>query len=307
MAISEKSNRPPLDLDLLRAVVMVVDCGSFTAAATRLHSTQSTVSQKVRHLEELVGHQLLQRGHREVLPTDAGEILLSHARQLLAASEQLREAMSGTPSFTARLGVPEDFVSHQTIPALAAFHRTHPQVKLEITSGLSRDLLDSFDRGELDLVLVKQRRASRAANLCRPEPMVWLDSAQHPCFAQDPVPLVTFPLHGLYRDDMIHALEAMGRNWRIRFTSSSLAGIQEAVASGLGISLLPPRALTPAHRALSTEQGFAPIHSFEIAIYYRSSADALVHQLAQVLEQVVDHANLEGQPTPPDTDVGAVA
>lgn len=290
MPISEKSNRPPIDLDLLRAVVMVVDCGSFTAAATRLHSTQSTVSQKVRRLEELVGHQLLERGHREILPTDAGGILLSHARQLLAASDELREAMSGTPSITARLGVPEDFVSSPTIPALAEFHRSHPQVKLEITSGLSSDLLASFDRGELDLVLVKQRTASRAANICRPEPMVWIDSAQHPSAEQDPVPLVTFPLHGLYRDDMIHAIEAMGRDWRIRFTSSSLAGIQEAVAHGLGISLLPPRAVTAAHRVLGAEQGFAPITTFEIAIYFRPNADTMIQQLASVLESVVEQA-----------------
>jgi DNA-binding transcriptional LysR family regulator len=288
MECSEKSNKPPIDLDLLRAVVMVVDCGSFTTAATRLHSTQSTVSQKVRRLEEMLGHQLLERGHREVHPTDAGEILLGHARHLLAVSDQLREAMSGDASITVRLGVPEDFVSGKTIPALAAFNRKHPKVKLEITSGLSRDLLASFDRGELDLVLVKQRRSSREANACRPERVEWIDSAEHPCFEQDPIPLVTFPLRGLYRDDMINAIEALGRNWRISFTSSSLAGIQEAVASGLGISLLPPRAVTSAHRVLGPAQGFEPVTVFEIAIYHRATADAMVRELAGVLENVVE-------------------
>lgn len=53
---SSKPNRVHFELDLLRALVMVADCGSFTAAAARLHSTQSTVSQKVRRLEELAGH-----------------------------------------------------------------------------------------------------------------------------------------------------------------------------------------------------------------------------------------------------------
>ena len=64
MQDSAKSNRTLFELDLLRALVMVADCGSFTTAATRLHSTQSTVSQKVRRLEELAGHRLLERGHR---------------------------------------------------------------------------------------------------------------------------------------------------------------------------------------------------------------------------------------------------
>ena len=48
MSISVKSNRALFDLDLLRAIVVVADCGSFTTAAARLHSTQSTISQKVR-------------------------------------------------------------------------------------------------------------------------------------------------------------------------------------------------------------------------------------------------------------------
>jgi hypothetical protein len=52
-------------------------------------STQSTVSQKVRRLEEMVGHQLLDRSNREVHPTDAGETLLGFARHLLAVSSQL--------------------------------------------------------------------------------------------------------------------------------------------------------------------------------------------------------------------------
>ena len=54
-------NSPLCDLDLLRALVMVADCGSFTTASARLHSTQSTVSQKVRRLEEIAGHRLLDR------------------------------------------------------------------------------------------------------------------------------------------------------------------------------------------------------------------------------------------------------
>ena len=72
MSISVKSNRALFDLDLLRAIVVVADCGSFTTAAARLHSTQSTISQKVRRLEDMVGHaervlQLLGLPYRVVL------------------------------------------------------------------------------------------------------------------------------------------------------------------------------------------------------------------------------------------------
>ena len=76
---------------------------------------------------------------------------------------------------------------------LAAFNRRHPQVKLEVTTGLSRDLTQAYDRGELDLALVKQRRNTREAVRCWPEPLHWIDSPQRPCLRQDPVPLVNSP------------------------------------------------------------------------------------------------------------------
>jgi len=165
------------------------------------------------------------------------------------------EALSGaTVGLTVRLGVPEDFVGGPTTHILASFNRKHPQVKLEVTSGLSRDLSSSYDRGDLDLILVKQRRNSRETVACWPEQLRWIDSAKNPSIQLDPIPLVAFPPRGLYRDDMINAIEGLGRRWRISFTSSSLSGIQAAVADGLGISLLPARAVTAEHLVLTTEK-----------------------------------------------------
>lgn len=286
---SLKSNNVVFELDLLKALLAVTESGSFTVAATRLHSTQSTVSQKVRRLEDLAGHVLLDRGNREVRPTEAGHIVLRYARQMLAANEQLAQALSGAMvAVTVRLGLPEDFATGLVTKAFSTFGRRHPHVKLEVTSGLSRDLYDAYEQGELDLVLVKQRRHSRAAIVCRPEKLAWIDSARHPCLDQDPIALVTFPQRGLYRDDMIQALEAAGRRWRISFTSSSLAGIQEAVANGMGISLLPRRAVTKSHRTLTRRNGLPTVDTYEMAIFHRPSADRVVHELTDVLVQLLD-------------------
>ncbi|MDF2489795.1 MAG: LysR family transcriptional regulator, partial [Pseudomonas sp.] len=249
-----------------------------------LHSTQSTVSQKIRRLEEMVGHRLLVRGHRDVLPTDAGQTLLGYARHMLALNDQMLEALAGAMvGITVRLGVPEDFVGGRTTNALSAFSREHPQVKLEVTSGLCRDLSQRYDNGELDLVLLKQRRNSREGVACWPEPLQWIDSASTPAFELDPIPLVTFPPRGLYRDDMISAIEGMGRRWRISFTSSSLSGIQAAVAHGMGISLLPLRATTREHRVLGGEQGLPGVDSYEIVLVHRPTADLMVQALARML------------------------
>ena len=290
--VSEKPNRVYYELDLLRALVTVADCGSFTVAAARLHSTQSTVSQKLRRLEDLAGHRLLDRGVRDVRPTDIGETVLGYARRMLALNEQLGELLSGEGVATViRLGVPEDFAAGRTTGMLAEFSRTHPQVKLEVSSGLSRALTEAYDRGELDVILVKQRRGSREAVACWPEPMCWVDSISTPSLLLNPVPLVAFPPRGMYREDMIDAVEALGRSWRISFTSSSLGGIQSAVADGLGISLLPARAVTAAHKVLGQESGLPPIDSVELALLHRAALDpqarALAGLLIRMLEQEV--------------------
>ncbi|WP_315387751.1 LysR substrate-binding domain-containing protein [uncultured Stenotrophomonas sp.] len=289
MPASAASHRTLFELDLLRAMVTVADCGSFTTAAARLHSTQSTVSQKIRRLEQLAGQPLLVRGNRDVHPTDAGHSLLGIARQMLALNDQMAEALAGaTVAVTVRLGVPEDFVNPRITALLGRFTRRHPQVKLEVTSGLSRDLAAGYDHGELDLVLVKQRRNSRQATACWAEPMRWVDSARSPCIALDPVPLVTFPPRGLYRDELIAAVEGLGRRWRIGFTSSSLGGIQGAVADGMGISLLPARAVTREHRVLTARHGLTPIDSIEIALLHRPTADPLVVDLASQFARLLD-------------------
>lgn len=292
MATSGKTNGPLFDLDLLRALLAVADCGSFTAASARLHSTQSTVSQKVRRLEEMAGHVLLVRGRRDVRPTDQGEKLLAYARRMLALNGEMLDALAGTAAVTLRLGVPEDFVAGRTTRLLAGFNRRHPQVKLEVTTGLSRDLAHAYDHGELDLVLVKQRRNSREAVARWPEKLVWIDSARHPAVDLDPLPLVAFPPRGLYRDEMIKVVEGQGRDWRISFTSSSLFGVQAAVAGGLGVSLLPARAATSDHKVLTKRQGLSPIDTMDIAMLHRPMADPLTRELADELARMLErHRN----------------
>lgn len=285
----DRTNSRLFELDLLRALVTVADCGSFTTAALRLNSTQSTVSQKVRRLEELAGHRLLERGNRDVLPTDAGETVLGYARRLLSLNDQLHEALDGVSvALIVRIGVPDDFAAGRTTRHLAEFNRRFPHIKLEVTAGLSRDLANSYDRGELDLVLLKQRRNSRDAVARWSEQTRWVDSRRSPAFAQDPLPIVTFPPRGLYRDEMIAALESVGRRWRISFTSSSLSGLQEAIADGMGIGLLPLRAVTDEHAVLPLSAGLPEIDVFEVAIIHRPSAGPAIQALAASLAQLLD-------------------
>lgn len=256
------------DLDLLRTFTAVVDCGGFTRAAERVHLTQSTVSQQVKKLETRMGHALLLRDKSTggVQTTEEGEILLSYARKLLATAQEAMDAIS-TPHApkTVRLGVPEDFAGRRLIDLLSGFSIASPHIRLDTVSGWSTELRRLLDAGEIDLALIKREPGDGACLASWKEELVWVESATRPA-RQDIVPLAVFPVGCIYRERAIRAIERSGRRWRIAYTSQGLMGVQAAVASGLGISLLPSDALLPDHRKLSPADGFDAQQASELAL-----------------------------------------
>ncbi|MNZ36798.1 HTH-type transcriptional regulator CysL [compost metagenome] len=273
-----------LDPILLRSLVSVVDAGNFTRAAEQLNLTQSTVSQHVLRLEQQLDSRLLDRSQRQVLPTEEGERLLGYARRILQLGEEAREALSNEHSEgVLRLGLPEDFAGERIMPLLARFGAERPRLRLEVSSGLSHELLRQYRNGELDLLLVKQWGADSDCLEHWPEPLVWLDSAERPAAARDPLPLVVFPLGALYRQEMLHALESLGRRWRISYSSASLASLCAAVVAGMGVSLLPLRCRQSGHLLLSEKDGFPTIGGLELALYARPGLDSAGRSLRDQL------------------------
>ncbi|MGY3260665.1 DNA-binding transcriptional LysR family regulator [Pseudomonas chlororaphis] len=277
---------------LLRSFVAVVDCANFTRAAERLHLTQSTVSQQVRRLEESLDCQLLDRDQRRVVATAEGERLLGYARRILALNEEASDVLLHQQSEgVLRLGVPEDFAAERLMPLLSRFGQDHPGVRLEVTSGLGPELTRLYRRGEFDLLLVKQMGASDDCLASWPEPLCWVDSHATPAFGRDPLPLVAFPVGGLYRHEMLHHLEVGGWRWRIGYSSASLASVCSAVAAGLGISLLPVRVVSAGHRVLDAASGLPDIQGVRLALYGSSglsrAGKALESQLLALCESQV--------------------
>jgi DNA-binding transcriptional LysR family regulator len=278
-------NRYPMfNPQLLLSFVAVCETLSFTRAADRVSLSQSTVSQQVRRLEELLGKPLLERSSHQVELTEEGNRLLSYARRIIALNEEAHDALTGFwRDGVLRLGMPEDFTV-PTVELLAAFSREQPHVRLDVTSGLSADLRSAYDREELDLILVKQRR-SQPPRAARQEPLLWLDSLAHPAIDRAPVSLAVFPLNGLYREELCQTLDGLGIRWRVSYSSASLAALAAASAAGLGMTLLPASCQLPGHRILGTAEGFPEVDAFELALYYRDTAPAAAVVLAERLAQ----------------------
>lgn len=280
-----------LDLELLRSFVSVVEAGGFTRAGERVHRTQSTVSQQIKRLEEDVGQVLLHRDGKDVRPTEAGERLLSYARRLLSLAEEARDVMRRPDNEgVIRLGIPEDFAAYRLTKLLGAFSRTHPGLRLHVRADQSKHLARDLERGELDLALYKREAGAKDAIAVWPERVHWVTSKSHPVDLNVPsVPLIGFPLGCIYRAGAIHALESAGRAWHTAYTSSSLAGIQAAVAAGMGLSILSEMSIQSDHRVLTAKDGFAPINKTEVALMASPGASPATLRLADRLAEFCDN------------------
>jgi DNA-binding transcriptional LysR family regulator len=281
-----------LDLELLRSFVSVVEAGGFTRAGERVHRTQSTVSQQIKRLEEDIGQPLLIRSGKDVTLTEAGEKLLSYARRLLSLAEEARDVVARPAQEGAvRLGIPEDFALYRLAKLLAAFSRAHPTLRLDSAHQsiyLKRDL----DRGELDLALFKRAVGGEKGCIAVwPERVQWVTSKHHPRdLSAGSVPLIGYPAGCLYRARAIHALESAGRSWHMAYTSSSLAGIQAAVAAGMGLSIMSEMAIQADHRVLTAKDGFKPIDKTEVALMASPGASPATLRLAGRLAEFCETA-----------------
>jgi DNA-binding transcriptional LysR family regulator len=164
-----------------------------------------------------------------------------------------------------RIGVAEDVLTSEMAGIFAAFSKTHREFRLELTTGLSRDLARRYRNGEFDVIVVKEHGASGDCHASFVEPMAWFESGSAGRRWSDPIPLVTFPPGGLYRDEMFDRIERERRRWYIGFTGSSLSSVLVAVEAGMGISLLP--SLSTRGRNLRVNADLGGEQSMSVSLY----------------------------------------
>ncbi|MFI1568694.1 LysR family transcriptional regulator [Streptomyces sp. NPDC020490] len=247
------------DLDDLRLFLHIVTEGSITAGAHRMHLSLPSASARVRSLEHHAGVALLIRGRRGVRPTPAGTTLARHARDVLAQTARLESAVASyTRSPTAPLTLlGGGSAMHRLVPqALVSFLRAHPDVDVTVTESRTPRTVRMLADGEADLGVVLDGEA-RDCGL-RMEPLgddslvviaqvggilsgrtsiAYSEAAEH-------------PLVGLHADSSL-------RRWiekhlgprapvvRYRTTVANLNILVSLAAAGVGLAVVPRRAIDP--------------------------------------------------------------
>ena len=151
-----------MEIRELRAFTAVAEEGSVSAAARKLHLSQSAVSQTIQSLERQLGAQLLIRGAGGVTLTGAGNALLREARTLIAQHDRALAVVSGQAAASTaplRVGVPLEFPADLLPRALAEVDASFPQCQVDISHASSSAQLSALESGELDLALVRERPA----------------------------------------------------------------------------------------------------------------------------------------------------
>jgi len=217
-----------------------------------------------------------------------GVAMVSFARTILDTNAQARRYFAGsTMRERIRLGASDNFVRSQLPQVLHDFQMRMPTVDLELTVGLSGDLFDRLDAGELDLVLGKRRPGEDRGQLIRREEMVWIGTETTSVDEDGPVPLVMFPPPSMSRAMAIEALDRAQQPWRIVCTCDGLMGLMAATLGGFGV-MVQPRSMIPAGLVeVPPSHRLPPIGAVEFVV---ASASRHLHgPIAELAAAVLRH------------------
>ncbi|QOF77660.1 LysR family transcriptional regulator [Variovorax sp. 38R] len=237
------------DLEQLRTLVAVADAGSLTAAAPRVYLSQSSVSEQIRKLEERAGQSLLTRSKAGVVPTEAGMRLLGHARRLLALSDEaFRDLRGETLQGELRLAVTDYFRPGDLTRLLGRLGERYPQVRLHVTILKSDALRAAYAHGDFDVGLAMNIAGANAAAsgsgaVLRRESLAWLGAAGLRVVRGEPVRLLALPDTCSLHQFTVALLRRRRVPYVLAHVASGVAGLQSALAAGLGVACLNESAI----------------------------------------------------------------
>jgi DNA-binding transcriptional LysR family regulator len=235
-------NRRSLDLDVVEAFVRIAELGSFTRAAEAMQTTQAGISLKLGRLETRLGCRLIERTPRSVELSPNGAAFLEHARELLEVHDRALSAFVGSRRRLV-IGI-SDHVAGPELPALIArMNAQDPQLLIEIRIGSSGDLLQSFDRRELDTAIVRLHTDRIGGKVLAEEKLGWFAAPHWRHRPDEPLPIATLAEPCGVRVLAGQLLDAAQIPWREIFVGGGVTAVAAAVMAGLGIAALAPRML----------------------------------------------------------------
>jgi DNA-binding transcriptional LysR family regulator len=260
MVISLSNNNrgtlDPMELRHLRYFVAVADYRNFTRAAEHNFVAQPALSQQIGRLERELGVTLFARDRHAVELTPAGQLLLPHARRILADAEHAQAAVRaylGLEAGQLHMGlIQTSAAAVDMLAAIGRFHERYPGIEVHVSSQPSAEMTQAVTAGTLDLAVValapEDVPAGLEARLLAIDPLVGVVSEGAAGGLTGPVSLAELlargPLINLtpgtgLRGQVDAALRRAGIEAGSRFELAQAAEMLRFTAAGLGVTIVP--------------------------------------------------------------------
>jgi DNA-binding transcriptional LysR family regulator len=244
-----------LNLDYLQSFLIVIECGSFSAAAERLQLSQPAVSLQVRQLEKTLNATLIERVGRKARPTAAGVALLAHAQQVNAAVASAGDAVAHHNTGTAgrvRLGTGATACIFLLPPILRELRTELPALEITVTTGNTAEIVKAIEDNTIDIGLVTMPVSGRSFEITPVlnDEFVLIAPHDMPLPARiTPAVLATKPVllfepGGNTRRIADEWLVRGGVSPKPLMSLGSVEAIKEMVRAGLGCAILPGMAVS---------------------------------------------------------------
>jgi DNA-binding transcriptional LysR family regulator len=255
-----------LDIPAVQAFLLVADLQSFTRAAEALGTTQAAVSMKMQRLEAVVGKRLVERSPRAVRLTADGLAFRDNAIALIEAHDR---ALAGERAARQRLslGISDHAAGSELVPLLERLHGVSSQLSLSVTIGFSRDLIDAYDAGKLDAVIVRQEAGRRGGEKLADDTFGWFASPRLKWRRGEALPLATLSAPCGVRALAVRALDKAGLEWREVFVGGGVSAVIAAALAGLGVTPLVRRLAPPGMIDIGGEQGLPPMPGSKVMLH----------------------------------------
>lgn len=257
----------PLDSDLMRGFLAVVDAGSVTRAADQLGRTQSAISMQLRKLEESLGQSVFVREPRGVSLTQRGKQLLPYARRVVELLDEAAVAVREKPiAGPVRVGIPDEYVQSVLPSVLAAFSQRHPDTQVTIRCDFSAPQLAALNDDEIDLAIVYESHSDDNVEVLAIDPTVWVTSISHAQHMRKPLPVSNYFSSDWCRDYALHSLHQIGIPFFLAFECDTSASMRLAVLNGLAVAPLARSSIPPGCRELTSEDGFVTVDNARVVL-----------------------------------------
>jgi len=261
-----------MDAESLRTFLAIHATGGFSSAASRLNRSQPAISRRIALLEDELGVPLFERVHGGVRLSDAGQVLLPHARLAMAAMQDcetaIAELRSGTggPLSVAAVGT---LAGANLTPILERFSSAHPRTELTLRTATSAEVSDLVRSGEATIGLRYHRDAS-------PD----LDCGE---LCSEPLQVVCGPKHPLAGRRIASLRKLAGERWllfpnarRLPETSADNLFAQFQVLGIADLRWMPVDSLTAQKRLVEAGYGLAVLPTSAINEELRSGSLAAI-------------------------------